>query len=83
MNHILSLYKFVTKLLLFVFWVFFFFFFWPWGMCRGLNPYPLNWKAKSQPLDYKGSLNIEDFKAFHRMSMCPQKVYANIATTTN
>ena len=33
MNHILSLYKFVTKLLLFVFWGFFFFF--GHGACAG------------------------------------------------
>ena len=78
MNHILSLYKFVTKLLLFVFW-----FFWPWGMCQRLNPHTLHWKVKSQPLDHKGSLNIKILKAFHHMLMCPQKVYANIATTNN
>ena len=37
MNHILSLYKFVTKLLLFVFWVFFFFFL-AMGHVPGIEP---------------------------------------------
>ena len=36
MNHILSLYKFVTKLLLFVFW--FFFFFLAMGHVPGIEP---------------------------------------------
>ena len=30
-------------------------------MDQGLNPYPLNWQADSQPLDYQGNL-IMDFK---------------------
>ena len=38
MNHILSLYKFVTKLLLFVFCFFFFFFFLARGHVPGIEP---------------------------------------------